>query len=123
MTEIATPSDGFCEPTLRANVPGAVAGLTVVVAVAWLSAGSGSGSAAATEAVFVSVPSCVGVTTIVTVADAPTARLPRAHATVAVPVHVPWLGVADTRSTLAGSGSLKETPVAGCVPLFFTVSV
>jgi hypothetical protein len=68
------------------------------------------------------------VTTIVTVALAPTARLPSGQLTVVVPVHgPPWLGVAETRVVAAGRVSLTLTPAAvvpvDAVLLLVTVSV
>ena len=61
-----------------------------VVVVAVLSVVSGSVSLPATDAVLVSVPVvAVAVTTIITVALAPLARVPRAQVT--VPLQLPWL--------------------------------
>ena len=94
---------------------------TGVLTVAVLFVGTGSVSFAATLAVFVSVPAAVGLTTIVTVALAVFASVPRLQLTVAV--QVPWLGVAETNVTPVGTVSVKVTPVAGDGPLLVTVSV
>ena len=98
----------------------------VVTAVAVLLAAVGSVVAAATVAVFVSVPEALGaVTTISTVAVTPLGKMPRLHTTVLVPEQVPVLGVAETNVTPAGKTSVRVTPlvVAGMagVPLFVTV--
>ena len=100
---------------------------TVVSAVAVLLLRAGSVVAAATVAVFVSVPDALDatVTTISTVAVAPLGKMPRLHTTVLVPEQVPVLGVAETNVTPAGNASVRVTPlvVAGIagVPLFVTV--
>ena len=66
----------------------------------------------------------VGLTTTVTVALPPTAsplrlqeRVPEASA------HVPWLVVADTNVSAAGSVSDTVVPVEAFGPLFVAVSV
>jgi hypothetical protein len=57
-------------------------------------------------------------TTIETVAElAPAANVPRLQTTVAVPVHVPVDGVADTNVVPAGSVSVTATPVAAVFPV------
>jgi len=94
---------------------------TGVLTVAVLFVGTGSVSFAATLAVFVRVPTAVGLTRIVTVACPEFASVPRLQLTVAV--QVPWLGVAETKVTLAGTASVKVTPVAGEGPLLVTVRV
>jgi hypothetical protein len=76
-----------------------------------------------TLAVLVFVPALVGVTTIVTVAEAPLARLPRLQVTMLVPLQLPWLGVADTKATPVGNVSVIVTPVAVAGPLLLTVIV
>src|SRR5437870_1903994 len=84
----------------------------------------GFGSGVEVEAVAVSpiVPCWVGVTTRSTVAWAPEARSPRSHVTTPrSSEHDPWLGVADTKFTPAGSVSLTCTDVASEGPLFVTV--
>jgi hypothetical protein len=105
-------------------------GVTAVVAVAVLFAGVGSGSLAVTVAVLVMVvppAAAVGVTWIVTVALAPLARVPNAQVTVVLltggGVQAPWLGVAETKVTFAGSVSVTVTPVAGEGPALLAVSV
>jgi hypothetical protein len=104
--------------SLKARSADAVTG---VLRVAVLFPGTGSVSLAATLAVFVTVPAAVGVTTIVTVALAALARVPRLQLTAAV--QVPWLGVAETNVTPVGTASVKVTPVAGDGPLLVTVRV
>lgn len=84
---------------------GVDAGLTVVSSVSELLEGLGS-SKSGTEAVFVSVPAAIGVTTRLTVALAPPAILPRLHTMVLVPVQLPWLGVTETKFTPAGKISV-----------------
>ena len=74
-------------------------------------------------AVLTKEPAVVAVATIDAVAEAPTASCPRLQLMVVVPLHVPWLGVAETRVIPAGSGSVKITPVEGAGPLFVTVIV
>src|SRR5262245_6945327 len=73
---------------------------------------------AETVAVFASCPCDVGVTLIITIALAPTARLPRLQLTVLVPAQVPWVVVAEPNVTPAGSGSATITLVAAAGPLF-----
>ena len=86
----------------------------------------GSVVAAATVAVFETMPAVLGaVTTISIVADTPLGKMPSLHVTVLVPEQVPELGVAETNVTPAGKVSVTVTPlvVAGIVgaPLFVTV--
>jgi hypothetical protein len=100
--------------------------MTVVICVAVLLLRFGSVVAAATVAVFVSVPAALGaLTTMSTVAVAPLGKMPSLHVTVLVPEQVPELGVAETNVTPAGRTSVRVTPlvVAGIVgiPLFVTV--
>jgi hypothetical protein len=97
--------------------------LTVVVVVALLLPDTGSATLLVTLAVLLNVPPAVGVTTIVTVALAALARVPRLHVTVAVPLQLPCDGVVDTQVTPPGSVSVTETPVAELGPLFVTVIV
>ena len=68
-------------------------------------------------------PRAVGVPTTVTVAVAPEASVPRAQEIGAVPLQVPWLGVAEPNVSPAASVSVNTTPVAEDVPLFVTVTV
>ena len=66
-----------------------------------------------TSTVLDSVPGVVGVTTMVTVAMAPSARVPRLQVTVPdVWLQLPWLGVAETNVTSAGRVSVTTTPAA-----------
>ena len=100
-------------------------GVTVVGAVEELSAGFGSVSVAVTLAVFVieGAEAAEGVTTMLTVALLPDARLPRAHVTVVVPPQEPWLGNAETNATVGGSGSVTVTLVAPAGPWLVMRSV
>jgi hypothetical protein len=84
---------------------------------------SGSSVAEETEASFEIVPSVVVSTTIVTVACASAASAPSAHVIVSVPRHSPWLAVAETSTTPAGSASLTTTSSAASGPSFVTVRV
>src|ERR1043166_736055 len=77
---------------LRAND-----GPTVVTAVGALLAGLPSGRVPDTVTVFVTTPAVVVLTTMVAVAVAPVAMLPRLHVTMpAICVHVPWDALAET---------------------------
>jgi hypothetical protein len=96
---------------------------TVVVAVALLLPAAASHEEEATPAVLLKTPPTVGVTVKVTVAVARLARAPRVQVTVLVPLHVPWLGVTETKLTPLGSGSVTDTSVAPPGPLFVTVMV
>ena len=113
-------------------IPMSARAVIAVVVVALLLAEVGSKVVVVAVAVFDrTVPAAVfaaTVTTIVTVALAPTARLPSGQLTVVVPVHgPPWLGVAETRVVAAGRVSLTLTPAAvvpvDAVLLLVTVSV
>src|SRR6266850_508174 len=116
------------EPPSRTGLGAAVSvkarstdAVTGVFTVAVLFPGAGSVSLATTLVVFVTVPVAAGLTTMVTVALAALARVPRLQLTVVV--QVPWLGVAETNVTPAGTASVRVTPVAGDGPLLVTVSV
>ena len=79
-----------------------------------------------TVAALTSVPLAAAATSarIVIVACPPSARLPRAAVTVLPePLTVPWLDVADTKTTPLGSVSTTCTPVASEGPLLVTASV
>ncbi len=80
---------------------------------------------AETLAVFVMVPGVLGaVTTMVTVALAELASVPKLQLIVVVPPHVPWVVVgAENGVTPAGSMSVNITLVAVDGPLLVTVSV
>jgi hypothetical protein len=97
------------------------AGATVVVADAELLAGLGSASLAETVAVLVTVPAAVGVTTMVRVEEAPTARLPTLQLT--VPLALVHPDDADPKVTLPGRVSVTDTPLAGLGPLLVTTTV
>jgi hypothetical protein len=101
-------------------------GLTVTVAVEVLFAELGSNSLETTFAVLESEPDPVGVTTMITdtVPAVPVGGMvPSPHVTVVVPLHVPCVGVAETKVAAAGRTSVSVTPVAGEGPLFVIVSV
>ncbi len=104
--------------TTNANGP---EGVTVVDAVAELLAPSGSVPLADTVAVFDTDPAIVGVTTIDTVAFAPTASEPRLQVTVDVPVQDPLDAFADTNVTPAGRTSVTTAALPASGPLFETV--
>ncbi len=76
-----------------------------------------------TLAVFVIEPATAAVTVRETEAVPPIASVPRLHVTVVVPEQVPWLGVADTNLSPAGSTSVTRTPVEPDGPLLVTVRV
>ena len=86
------------------------AGFTTVASVSELLPVTGSCVVEVAEAVFERSASVVGVSVIVTVADAPEAIVPRLQVTVAVPEQLPWLGVTVPRVTVAGSVSVRVTP-------------
>src|SRR5215218_8739718 len=83
--------------------------------------GFGSGCWPLTVAVLSSVAPHGALTpaTIVMVAEPPLEIKPRLHVT--VPEQVPWLGVAETSVSPAGSGSFTMTLEAFAGPLFRTV--
>jgi hypothetical protein len=68
-----------------------------------------------TVAVLLSGPACVGVTTKTTVA-LPLAGRAKEQWTVLVPAKQPWLGVTETRFTLAGKLSFISTPASLPMP-------
>jgi hypothetical protein len=70
-------------------------------------------------------PAIMVVTTTVIVAFAPFAMLPRLHVKTPPKTapQVPWLGVAESRVTLAGNVSVTVTPVAEFGPRLVTVIV
>src|SRR6266571_403842 len=88
--------------------------------VAELSLASGSVSLAATVAVLLNWPVDCGTTTMLATAELPLARLPKLQITVAVPLHVPCVGVAGPKVTPAGRVSVTVTLVAGDGPLLVT---
>jgi hypothetical protein len=94
------------------------AAFTVVVAVAELFAVFGSEVVEDTVAVFESGPVPVGVTTIVTVADAPEASVPIVQVTVVVAEQEPTDDDAETNVTPAGSVSVTVTAAAESGPPF-----
>src|SRR5437660_8711027 len=82
---------------------------TTAVSVTVLSAGVASGAEAVTDAVFVIVPTAVGVTTMVTRASALGASEPRLHVT----VWPTFVHPADALRTLTEAGRLSVTVVSG----------
>src|ERR1051326_330076 len=101
---------------------GPFAGVLIVVCrLTELSLASGSLSVAATLAVFVKVPADCGTTMILITAIALRASEPRLHVTVAVPLHVPCVGVAEVKLIPTGKLSVTTTFVAGEGPLLVTV--
>jgi hypothetical protein len=74
-----------------------------VVTLALLLLVSKSVSSAVTLAVLTIWPAVTGVTTIVTIALAPTARLPMVQSTGFVPEQTPTVVVAETKFAVAGS--------------------
>lgn len=88
--------------------------------------GSGSGVDDATVAVFVSRPAAaVTRTVIVTVANDPGFKKPRAALTVPLkpiggPEQEPWLELHERKSVAAGSGSVSVTFDAACGPALET---
>jgi len=63
-------------------------------------------------AVLVTLPIACGTTTMVTVACTLASSAPMLQTTGALPVHVPWLAVADTTVAPAGGTSVSTTPVS-----------
>jgi len=97
--------------------------LTVVAVVAELFSLLGSGAALVTVAVFVMVPGAVVPATIMTVALAQPARVPRPQVTPDVPAQLPWLVDEDTNVRPPGSVSVTTAEGAGLGPLFVMIRV
>jgi hypothetical protein len=99
------------------------AALTVLLVLEELFPDTGSFTLLDTVAVLLTVPTAAadGVTIMVTVALPLLATVPIAQVIVAVPLHVPCDGVAETNVTFAGNVSLTVTPVAALGPEFDTV--
>ena len=97
--------------------------LTVVVTLALLLAVFGSLTVALTEALLLMVPTVIGLMVMVTVAFAPLFSVPIAQLTVAVPLHVPLVETALTKTLLDGNVSVSVTLVALLGPLLRTVKV
>jgi len=135
-TSVAALGPRFC--TVSVNVSGlptatgsgaafivsavSATGSTVVVVVAELFPESGSAVALDAVAVFEIAPGVCGATTIVTVASAPGASVPRSHPTVPE-LWTQRAGEAETKVTLPGNGSVTVTPAAALGPALWTVSV
>jgi len=109
----------------HAEAAGTKNGSTVVIVnVEELLAGFASTCFAVTVAVLVTVPGDEDdFTTRLIVAVAPVANTGRAHDTVAVPVHDPRDGVAETNVVPAGRMSVTTMPVAVPRPVLRTVIV
>ena len=86
-----------------------------------LSFGFGSLSVALALAVLLNCPVACGTQTMLTVAALPLARVPRLQVTVVVPLQVPCVGVAETKVTPAGNGSVTVTFVAGEGPVLVAI--
>jgi hypothetical protein len=85
---------------------------------------TGSASAAVTVAEIVAFEAVAGAVRVITiVADAPFASEPALQVTTDVPLHVAWLGIAETKTKPGGSVVVAVTPVALDGPLFVTVTV
>jgi hypothetical protein len=99
----------------------------LVSSVSVLLAMTGSGVRVCTDAVLVMNPACVGLTTMVTVADPPLPIAPRSHVTTfppgGGPSQVPCIEETETKVTLKGSVSLTDTLGVASGPLFVTVRV
>jgi len=95
--------------------------LTVVFVVVALLDVSGSASKPITDALLAIVPLAVGITTMVTVDEAPTVRVPMLHVSVAVPEQVPWVVLVVVRIRLDNTLSVRITLVEVDGPLFVTV--
>src|SRR5215211_6503785 len=93
-----------------------------VVVLALLLLVSKSVSVALTVAELMTCPGFEGVTTIVTVALLPTARLPRLQSTGPLPLQLPCVAVAETNTTPAGSVSMILTLVPFAGPLLVATS-
>ena len=100
------------------------AGPTVMLTVAVLLAVMGSNSAAPTVAMAVMIPSAVGVTVIVAVADAPMARRDTLQrTTLPMVLTVPPETVVDWIWALSGKALVTPIEVAGLGPLFVNETV
>lgn len=98
----------------------------MVDSTATLSVGSGSKSAGvgAAAAAFSREPARSGRTTRTTVAVLPLGMIPRSHVTTsATSEQLPWLAVAETKSSVRASASTTWTPGAAAGPSFLTVIV
>src|SRR5207244_2648347 len=100
------------------------AGVTVVVTVPVLLVRLVSPAVVVPVAALVTAPEVLGVTTMVIVAGVPLLTVPRlAVTTPPAWVTAPWLDVADTKVTPAGSASRTVVPVAGLALRSVTVTV
>ncbi len=105
-------------------IPRSAAGPTVVLTEAMLLAGKGSNSWAPAVALAVIIPSAVGVTAIVAVADAPADRLDTLQRiTLPKVVTVPRVTVVDWIWTLTGKALVTAMEVARLGPLLVSATV
>ena len=84
------------------------------------------GDVADTVAVSVKSPFCVGFTTMVTIAPAPFATVPRLQTTnscFGFGAQLPWLELADPKPAFLGKLSVTVTPLAGSPPPLCTAMV
>ena len=81
----------------------------------------GSGVVDATEAVLDRTPPALTCKTSVTVAAPPELIVPIEQVTVAVPLHEPWEGVAETNEVCAGITSVMVASIAGLGPALLAV--
>ena len=95
--------------------------VTGVAIVTELSFGFGSVSVALALAVLLNCAVDCGTQMMLTVAELPFARAPRLQVTVVVPLQAPCVGVAETKLTPAGNGSVTVTLVAGEGPVLVTI--
>src|SRR5260370_10714292 len=106
---------------LRKLTARSAAGLTMVVAEAWLLPGSGSIWSAEAAAVAVMVPCAPGVTTMVAVARPPLFKLPKLKRTTLPLITVrPWEALAERMPTLEGRLLPTRTPGAVLGPFLVT---
>src|SRR5439155_12150862 len=120
-TTMAEP--GIAAVTVLIALTARSANVTTVCSRSTLLLGLVSVSARDTLAVFVKVPMAVVPTTMITVALAPLAKLPRSQTMILVPVQLPALGVAETKVTAPGNVSVNSTSVAISGPLLVIVIV
>ena len=117
MTETRLADADFATDTSAAGAP------MVAAALLELLPGFGSGSLADTVAVLLTLPVEAAVTTSVTVAEPPFAKLLIEHTTIDVPVQVSVVDETDAKVTPVGSVSVTFTLLAASGPAFATTSV
>jgi hypothetical protein len=98
--------------------------MTVTVEEAVLLAGFGSGVVAVTVAVLVIGPGVDGRLTVRAMVALPLPLIvPSEQVTVDVPLHEPWLGVAETNVVPGGRTSDTDTPFAGAEAVVFVTVI